>query len=149
MFIKWSARWTIGGTPPTKGDKAAKAHILSGTGEYLQECIEDGIFTPVGVPPGWSLNEIEVTRIKHPHRRRPEKDRTGEKLIIVVLKTSQPFTASLTPMEEGNPAHTFTLEKEGLCYSLEGEALTNHRRTNEVKKDSASYIMRMWVGARA
>ena len=149
MFTKWSARWTVGGALPDRGGKAAKAHTLAGTGAYLQECIRGEVFTPVGVPPGWNLKEIEVTRIKHSHRHKPEVDGTGEKLIIVVLQTVRPFTTSFTPMEEGTPAHTFTLDKEGLCYSLGEEALTNHQRTNRVKKGTASYVMRMWVGARS
>ena len=89
MFTKWSARW-IGGVLPRKGEKAAKAHTLAGMGAYLQECIRGEVFAPVGVPPGWNLKEIEVTRIKHSHRHKPEVDGTGEKLIIVVLQNHTP-----------------------------------------------------------
>ena len=118
-------------------------------GTYLQECIRAAVFVPVDVPADWILKEIEVTRIKHKHRNDTEVDGTGKRLIIIVLETADPFTTSFTPLGEGAPAHTLTLDRESLCYSLGEEALTNHRRTNRVEKKTASYVLRMWVGARS
>ena len=82
------------------------------------------------------------------YRRKQEEDRTDERLIIIVMDTTQPFTTSLAPKEKRNPIHKITLEEEGLCYSLREEALTEHRRTTKVGKHTASYVLRIWAGSR-
>ena len=91
--------------------------------------------------------EIEVKRIKHAHRLEPERNGKGEKLVVVVLQTKRPFTTSFTPKKERNPTQSFNLDKEGIYYCLEGDALTNHRRTSRVDRHTASYVLRLWVGA--
>ena len=151
MYATWSARWTMGKMlPPKKGRKetAAKAHTLACLGAYLQNCIQEAVFATVGIPPGWSLIEIEVKRIKHAHRLKPERNGKGEKLVVVVLQTKRPFTTSFTPKKERDPTQSFNLDKEGMYYCLEGDALTNHRRTSRVDRHTASYVLRLWVGAR-